>query len=93
MSKKGSKAGGDPKTPVVTTLAVTGGVFVMRKLLATVWQKTTGKTPPTDLTDPRVNLVEVLAWSVATGLIIETLRFLVIRNTVKRPAVDVPDQQ
>jgi len=97
MSKKGStkssaktsgaKEGGS-STHLVTTMAMTGGVFVIRKLLATIWTKVTGKTPPTDLTDPRVTLFEALAWSIGTGIIIETLRYAVIRGTMKQPAED-----
>jgi hypothetical protein len=91
MSKKGSKAGkgsagGGAGNRMVTTVAMTGGVFLMRKLLATVWTKVTGRTPPTDLTDPKVSLAEVLAWSVATGLIVESARFAIVRGTMKRPA-------
>jgi hypothetical protein len=85
MSKKSGSKGGGSGNRLVTTLAMTGGVFVMRKLMATVWTKVTGRTPPTDLTDPGVNLFEVLAWSVVTGLIVESARYAIIRGTVKRP--------
>jgi hypothetical protein len=63
---------------------MTGGVFLLRKLLATAWTKVTGKAPPTDLTDPKVTLPEVLAWSIATGVVVETVRFAVLRSTTKR---------
>jgi Protein of unknown function (DUF4235) len=92
MSKKsgnkGASKGGGSGNRLVTTMAMTGGVFVMRKLLATVWTKVTGRTPPTDLTDPGVNLLEVLAWSVATGLIVETARYAIIRGTMKQSAAE-----
>ncbi len=48
-------------------MATTGGLMVLRKLLAAAWTKFTGKNPPTDLTDPKVTLPEALAWGVATG--------------------------
>jgi hypothetical protein len=82
MGKK-KKAGGS-NTRMVSTVALTGGVFLLRKVLATAWTKVTGKVPPTDLTDPRVTLVEALAWSIATGLVVETLRFYVVRSTMKK---------
>lgn len=87
MSKK--KGGGDGSSAkLATTVAMTGGVFVLRKLLAVAWTKITGKEPPTDLTDPRVTLVEALAWSVATGIIVETARFAIMRSTSRRAAAD-----
>lgn len=80
MAKKGK----GNNTRLVTTLAMTGGVFLLRKLLATTWVKVTKRTPPTDLTDPTVSLPEALAWSVATGIVVETARFAIIRATMKR---------
>jgi Protein of unknown function (DUF4235) len=84
MSKKrdGSNA------RMVTTVATIGGVFLLRKLLATVWTKITGKVPPTDLTDPQVTLPETLAWSIATGLVVETARFAIVRGTMRRSSPD-----
>jgi len=80
MAKKGK----GNNTRMVTTLAMTGGVILMRKLLAATWTKVTKRTPPTDLTDPTVSLGEALAWSVATGIVVETARFAIIRTTMKR---------
>ena len=56
----------------------------LRKLLGTAWTKVTGKVPPTDLTDPKVTLVEALAWSVATGIVVETARFAIVRSTMRK---------
>jgi hypothetical protein len=88
MSKKASKTAGGPGNHLATTIAMTGGVFLMRKLMATVWTKVTGKTPPTDLTDPKVGLVEVLAWSIATGVIVESARYAILHAAMKRPEPD-----
>lgn len=88
MSKKsdGSNA------RMATTMAMTGGVFLLRKLLATIWTKVTGKVPPTDLTDPKVTLPEALVWAVATGIIVETARFAIVRATMRRsPGTDTPE--
>ena len=84
---KNKKHGGS-NTRMVGTVALTGGVFLLRKVLATAWTKVTGKVPPTDLTDPKVTLVEALAWSVATGIVVETLRFYVVRSTMKKPLAE-----
>ena len=64
MSKKSEGSGGS-STRLVTTLATTGGLMVLRKVLAAAWTKVTGRNPPTDLTDPKVTLPEALAWGVA----------------------------
>lgn len=83
-----SKKGDGSNTRLVTTVAVTGGVFLLRKLLATAWTKITGKVPPTDLTDPRVTLPEALAWAVATGIVVETARFAIVRSTMRKSLPD-----
>lgn len=85
MSKKSGGSGNGSNARMATTVAATGGVFLLRKLLATVWTKVTGKEPPTDLTDPKVTLPEALAWAIATGIIVETARFAIIRATMRRP--------
>lgn len=85
MGKKGGKGDGS-NTRLVTTMATAGGVFVLRKALAAAWTKTTGRTPPTDLTDPKVTLPEALAWAVATGIVVEAARFAIVRSTMRRSA-------
>lgn len=87
MSKKSDSS----NSRLVTTMAVTGGLFLLRKALAAVWTKATGRTPPTDLTDPKVTLPEALAWAVATGLIVEAARFAIVRGTMRRPAAGEAD--
>ena len=82
MAKKKKDSGSSGR--MAGTLALTGGVFLLRKLLATAWTKVTGKVPPTDLTDPKVTLVEALAWSVATGIVVETARFAFVRSTMRK---------
>jgi Protein of unknown function (DUF4235) len=84
---KGKKSDGS-NARLVSTVAMTGGVFLLRKLLATVWTKITGKVPPTDLTDPKVTLPEALAWSVATGIVVETARFLIVRSALRKSLPD-----
>jgi hypothetical protein len=85
--KKGDGSGGH----LATTMAISGGVFLLRKLLATAWTKVTGREPPTDLTDPKVTLPEALAWVVATGVIVETARFAIIRGTIRKTPAAVTE--
>jgi len=80
--KKGSDGGSNAR--MVTTVAMAGGVFLLRKVLATAWTKVTGRVPPTDLTDPKVTLPEALLWAVATGVVVETARFAIVRSTMRR---------
>ncbi len=80
MAEKKSNA----SSGIAGTLATTGALMLLRKVLATVWTKITGKVPPTDLTDPAVGLPETLAWAVATGVIVETARFAIVRATMRR---------
>jgi hypothetical protein len=82
--KKGDGSGGK----LVTTVAMAGGVFLLRKVLAMAWTKATGKNPPTDINDPELKLPELLAWSVATGLVIETARFAIARGTARKSLTD-----
>lgn len=88
MAKNKGKKGDGAKTGLLTTVAVTGGVFLLRKVLATAWTKVTGRVPPTDLTDPRVTLPEALAWAVATGIVVETARFAIVRSTMRKSLPD-----
>jgi Protein of unknown function (DUF4235) len=79
MGKKSDTSGG-----IVTTVATTGALMLLRKVLAAAWTKATGKVPPTDLTDPKVTLPETLVWAVATGVIVETVRFAIVRTAMRR---------
>jgi hypothetical protein len=88
MGKNKGKKDDSSSAPMVTTIAMTGGVFLLRKLLATAWTKVTGRVPPTDLTDPKVTLPEALAWVVATGIVVETARFAFVRSTMRKSLSD-----
>jgi hypothetical protein len=88
MGKNKKQKDGSSNARLVTMVAMTGGVFLLRKLLATAWTKITGRVPPTDLTDPKVTLPEALAWSIATGLVVETARFAIVRSTMRKALPD-----
>jgi hypothetical protein len=90
MSKK--SGGSNSSNRMVTTMATTGGLFVLRKVLAAAWTKITGRTPPTDLTDPKVTLPEALVWAVATALILEAVRFGIVRTTMRRPEAGAAEE-
>ena len=84
-ARKGKAGQGDGSNArLATTMAMTGGVFLLRKLLATIWTKATGRNPPTDLTDPKVTLPETLVWAAATGVIVEAARFAIVRSTMRK---------
>ena len=85
MGKRKGKKGDASNGTIVTTVATAGGLMLLRKVLAAVSTKVTGKVPPTDLTDPKVTLPEALVWAVATGVIVETVRFAIVRTTMRRP--------
>ena len=91
MGKKKAKNGAS--TPAVTIMAVSGGVFLLRKVLVFGWTKITGKNPPTDLTDPKVTLTEALAWSVATGLIIETTRYFLLHGSGRKKSAQAAEAE
>jgi hypothetical protein len=95
MAKNKSNKADSSNTRLVTTVAMTGGVMLLRKLLATAWTRVTGKVPPTDLTDPKVTLPEALAWSIATGIVVETARFAIVRYTMRKslPAAEAESAQ
>ena len=88
MANNKGKKGDGSNTRLATTVALTGGVFLLRKLLATGWTKVTGTVPPTDLSDPRVTLPEVLAWSIGTGIVVESARFAIVRSTMRKSLPD-----
>ena len=46
MAKPQAKTGGSTSHKVATAVATSAAVFVVRKLLAFGWKRTTGKTPP-----------------------------------------------
>lgn len=87
MSKKKKKD--DSGKHMAFTLATTGGVLVLRKVLAALWTKVVGKEPPTDVTDPKVSLAEAVAWAAATAIIVETARFGIAQATGHRRAEPV----
>ena len=86
MAKKNKKddSGGN----LIVMMVSTGVAFGVRRLLATGWEKVTGRKPPIDLTDPRVTLVEALGWAALLGISVETARFYIIRATAKRALPD-----
>ena len=90
MAKPQAKTGGSMSQKVATTVATSAAVFVVRKLLAFGWKRTTGKTPP-DPADPQVRILEALGWAVLAGVSIEAARLFTARAAARRlPAGDDP---
>jgi hypothetical protein len=90
---KDKKKGGGSGGHLLVTAASAGAVFVVRKLLATVWTKVTGRVPPTDLTDPGVKLPEVLGWAILAGVTAEATKFAVARITARRSLPEAGDTE
>lgn len=88
-----SKKKDDSSKNMAFTLATTGGILVLRKVLRTLWKKVVGKEPPTDVTDPKVTLPEALAWTVAMAIIAETMRFWIARATGHRREIAEADTE
>ena len=82
--KKGDGSGGK----LATTVAMAGGVFLLRKLLALAWTKATHKKPPTDINDPDLKLPELLAWSIATGIVIESARYAIAHAAARKAVTE-----
>jgi hypothetical protein len=95
MSKKkdGSGGSGGSGGHIGLTLATAGGAFVLRKVLALAWTKILGKEPPTDLTDPKVTLVEAVGWAALTAIIVEIARFGIVRASTRRSAPAAVDAE
>jgi hypothetical protein len=75
---------GDLTSRVVGGLAALAAAFVMRKLIALVWTRATGKEPPVHPEDPQVRLPEALGWAVVTGVGMEAARLLATRAATRR---------
>ena len=80
----GKKGDGGTSAKLVTTMATAGGVLVLRKVLAIVWTKITGKEPPEHPEDPQVALSEALIWGIVLGAGVHTARMLATRATTRR---------
>ncbi len=89
---KGKKSGGSGGHLLVTAVSA-GAVFVIRKLLGTAWTKVTGREPPTDLSDPKVTLPEVLGWAILVGVAAETTKFALARATARRSLPEAGDAE
>ena len=64
----------------IQSLAISGltlaGGYLIRKGLEMSWEKTTGKTPPTSPYRPENSVKEVMAWAVATGIVVSVSKVL-----------------
>lgn len=79
-----AKKSGDQKGALAGALATAAAVWLVRKALTAGWTRATGKVPPTDPSDPKVGVLEVLGWAVVAGASIEATRLLAARATSRR---------
>lgn len=52
----------------MSTVAAIGAGIATRKVITSLWTRTTGNEPPNDPADPTVAWKEALAWAAATGV-------------------------
>jgi hypothetical protein len=88
-----AKKSGDQKSALVGALATTAAVWVVRKAITAGWTRATGKVPPTDPSDPKVGVLEMLGWAVIAGASIEATRLLAGRATSRRARAAVDSAQ
>lgn len=75
------KKSGDDGGKLIVTLAMTGAVFVAKKVLGAAWSRTTGHEAPTDPRDRTVSLIEALGYAALAGIVGEVVKLLVARAT------------
>jgi hypothetical protein len=74
------------KSQNVMALVLTLGVTAVAKMIVDrVWKLGSGgKTPPTDPSDPDVNLSEAVVWAVISGAIISVARMALSRKLAQK---------
>lgn len=70
---------------LVTTLGATAAA---KKAVDTTWKLGAGKQPPTDPTDPDVELREAMLWAVLSGAAVGVAKMLASRQIAKRARND-----
>lgn len=60
-----------------------GAAVVARKVLGVGWTKAARRKPPENPADPDVAIGEALAWSIATGALIQVARMLAMRGAAR----------
>ncbi len=75
---------GEPSDHIGTGLrigAAMGASFLLRKLLQVVWEKSTGRSAPTNPSIPGVGWREAIIWGILTGALAGSIKVLARRTT------------
>ena len=67
----------------VALVAALAARAVAKKAADTTWKMGAGKEPPTDPTDPDVELREAILWAVLSGVFLSVLRVAVARRLAR----------
>jgi hypothetical protein len=70
---------GDIGWRVMAGAAAFAGGFVAKNAITMIWNKSTGKEPPTNPESPDVDLAEAVGWAVVMGVGMELARLLATR--------------
>jgi hypothetical protein len=88
--KRGDSTRVDLGTRIIGGVAAMIAGFIVRKVITSLWTRTTGKEPPAHPEDPQVALGEALSWAVLTGVGVEAARLLATRAAAKRAHHEPP---
>jgi hypothetical protein len=83
---------GDIGSRAVNGLVGGAAAYGMRKVMAFAWKKVTGREPPSNPEDPRVDLGEALAWALIVGAAVAAARIIAIRTASQKiaPCISAP---
>ncbi len=68
---------------VAALVATLGATAVAKKVADKTWTMSAGKEPPTDPTDPDVELREALVWAVISGAAVSIARTMIARRMAR----------
>ena len=67
---------------MATASALVAGIAA-KKLLKTVWEKSTGKPPPANPESPQTTWVEAVGWAVVSGIVYGIARMIATREAAE----------
>ncbi len=65
---------------VFSIVSAVGAAAVAKKVLNTSWRAATGKNPPSNPSDPDVDIWEAVVWATLSGTLIAVARLLATRR-------------
>jgi len=83
--------GGDYSGKAINALAGAAAAYCVRKVIAVVWTKATGKQPPDKAEDPQVAIGEAVIWAVLTAAGVAAARVIAVRLVSRQAAARVTE--